>query len=160
VKTTKPVPKHIKELRGTDRKDRDGKGITIPPVDYLPDPPDTYTDSQKLIWTSIIKTLSVAKALHEVGIPLIHSFCVQYRIFQDAYESVYPKKGGHKLTIISETKNGNIEKKNPNIDTMNQAHSAMIMIADRFGFTPLSQTKINTNPVEDPGKKKGKFDIK
>ena len=154
------MPTHIKELRGTNRKDRSKNDLIVPSINYCPDPPDDYTDSQKIIWKSIVETLLIAKALHEVGLPIIHSYCVQYRIFQDAYESVYPKNGSKKLTIISQTKNGNIEKKNPNIDTLNQAQSAMLMIADRFGFTPLSQTKINTKIADDKEKKPGKFDIR
>jgi P27 family predicted phage terminase small subunit len=124
------------------------------PIGFLPDPPKEFTKAQQTVWIDIIKTLAAANALNEVGLPLIYSYCVQYGMFEDALNQVRIKG----IVIIQKTKKGDIIKQNPAVQVMNASNSLMLSLSKEFGFSPLSQSKINTKPVE-PEKKKSKFDI-
>jgi P27 family predicted phage terminase small subunit len=153
------VPTQVKNLRGTYRKDRDNKGINnVPVVLDIPDPPETYTVEQSEMFISIVKYLYKIKALQDVGLPIIHAYCIQYGIYIEAHSLIKPKNGVTSLTITSLNKSGTVTKKNPAIDIMNAALNSMIAISDRFGFTPLAQGKIHI-PKDEEVKKGSKFDI-
>lgn len=162
IKKYKHVPKHIKELRGTTRADRDGKGL-VPPkaLEYIPDPPVEYSDQQKAMYFDIVHFLMNANALYSVGLHWVHVYCTQYKIYQECYDILNGKSkrgepGG--IVVVSETKHGTIYTRNQAMVSMKDALSTMMQISDRFGFTPLSMSKIHVN-AKTEDKKDSQFDI-
>ncbi|HNR09007.1 MAG TPA: phage terminase small subunit P27 family [Saprospiraceae bacterium] len=138
MRTTKPVPAKLKVLRGTYRKDRDGKGLKVPPGQEIPEPPDRFNKDQKALWQTVCTTLRSVDLLQPVGIPLLIIYCDQSRLYQEAFDEV--KRSGMITTTV--TKYGTVMKKNPALEVMNGAIKIMLAISDQFGFTPLAQSKI------------------
>lgn len=138
MRTTKPVPVKLKKIRGTYRKDRDSHGLTIQPSKAIPEAPEYFTPMQKEIWQAICTTLKAIDLLQPVGMPFVEIYCQQAGLYQRALEDI--QENG--ATTTTESRYGTVIKKNPSLEIMNQAFKVMTDISDRFGFTPLSQSRI------------------
>ncbi len=152
----KHVPTKLKILRNTYRDDRDGQSLTVAPISKIPTCPDYFDDDIKKMWYEISGTLYALGILQSIGVTQIEIYCKQFDIYKKAVGQV-DKYG---ITIVSKTKYGQIMKKNPAIEVMSIAITIMQGISDRFGFSPLSQSKIKNVQVGNiiDGKEKNKFE--
>lgn len=110
---------------------------------------DTFNPRQMSLFNDIILLLTESGTLQNVGLRFVEMFCIQYKIYMEAKNKV-DLNGS---TISVDMKYGPVEKKNPAIDVMNGAFSQMMDIANKFGFHPLAQSKINSPNDGNKGKK-------
>lgn len=110
---------------------------------------DKFNDAQMALFNDIILLLTESGTLQNVGLRFVEMFCIQYRIYIESKENI--EKNGSVLVIPMEY--GDTTKKNPAIDVMNGAFSQMMDIANKFGFHPLAQSKINSPNAGNKGKK-------
>lgn len=131
--------------------------MKVEATDTIPEAPIGFTRDQKELWRVICETLKAVNLLQPIGMHMIEIYCHQYRMYQDAAKAVHASG----LLLHYKTKYGEITKKNPHLDIMAGCFKALTSIADRFGFTPLSQSKIKA--VADPAlfmkKKDSKFNF-
>ena len=137
-RNTKPVPVQIKILRGTYRKDRDGKSIALKmtTLDVIPEAPAHFNQKQKDLWKTICETLHRIGALQVLGLMQIRVFCEQFAIYEEAADHV--KEFGPFL----KTSDGKKSYKNPSLTIMRTTFKIMLRISDQFGFTPLAQSRL------------------
>ncbi len=137
MRTTKSVPIQIKKLRGTYRNDRDGRSISLimPTLDRIPPSPTEFTQNQIELWNTICQTLLSIGLLQEIGLIQIMVYCDQWEIYKECRYHI--EKNGTMLT----TGDGRTYK-NPSLGIMKRMAQNMIKIADQFGFSPLSRSKL------------------
>lgn len=151
----KAVPAVLKLMRGTYREDRDGGKVTVPDaIKTVPVSPEGYTDETKDMWYKICSTLISVGLLQDIGLNQIEIYCDQYEIYRDAKLKVKDKGSVIKIT----SRNGqSVVKRNPYIDVMGSAFVIMNQISDRFGFSPLSQSRIKNIGVTHNDSKEEEF---
>lgn len=112
--------------------------------------PKYFNQEQTELFNDIVSLLTSTNTLQKVGMRFIEAFCYQYKIYKDCIKDI--DENG--LTITIPMKYGDTTKKNPSVDVMNGAFTQMITIADRFGFTPLAQSKIHVVNGKNKGNEK------
>lgn len=151
----KHVPTQVKKLRGTFRKGRDGMEMMVPAADSVAMPPEPFNEEQKKLWYVICDTLKAIGILQEIGYVSIRIYCEQYKLYQAAYKEA---EDGPTIKVTSNY--GTVTKPNPAHDAMGKAFNIMQIISDKFGFSPLSQSKIKAiGTINAQDAKKDKFDI-
>lgn len=145
------VTTQTKIIRGTFRKDRHGNKLLVPNEKTLPLPPKgKFRKETEAHWMTVVKTLQSQKILQSIGLRLLTSYFEQVELYEDALDDV--KENGRVIEYLS-PRNGPQIRENPNVKIANEALKAMILLSNQFGFTPLAQTKINTNlSSSDKGK--------
>lgn len=150
------IPAVLKVMRGTYRKDRDAGKVSVPDViKSVPVPPDGYSEKTKDMWYKICTTLISVGLLQDIGLNQIEIYCDQFEIYRDAKEKVMDKGSVIKIT----SRNGqSVIKRNPYVEVMGAAFVIMNQISDRFGFSPLSQSRIKNISSPVGGKSEGEAD--
>lgn len=149
-------PTKLKKLIGTFREDRDGAKMDVIPLPASQisklKPPANFNAEQKQLWTEIIQTLGHVGLLQNIGIHQVTEYCIHFKLYHRALIDI--DKKGHNITY--DTKHGEITKKNPSYEGAMNSKSIMQGIADRFGFSPLSQSKIKNIGLspEDEGEER------
>ncbi len=113
---------------------------------------DKFNEIQKELVNDIVELLTRSGTLQNVGLRFVEMFCIQYKIYLSAKDNV--ESQGEVITVPM--KYGDTTKKNPALDVMNNAFTQMITIADKFGFTPLAQSKIKIEITKEEDNEEGK----
>ena len=138
----KKTPTKIKQLKGTDRKDRQLENEMIPEeVDYLDVDGKLLNNFANDIWLKLNRNLAAIGMLNEIDQELLMSYCNEMGLYFDCMDKV--KNEGY---ITLSPANGEIISNYLKIG--NTALSNAIKLSDKFGFNPAARTKI-----EMPNKK-------
>ena len=149
-----PKPTHLKVSQGTARKDRILQNEFKPSIlDEIPKPTILLTGYAKAIWLQVCEELIIKKVITKVDLHLLEAYCIEMGNYFKYIKLV--KKEGDVTTRVN--KQGHeYEATNPKISLANNAREAAFKIANQFGFTPASRTKI----AQEPGRQLDVFDEK
>lgn len=155
----KPTPTKIKELRGTDRADRQLENeIEFDQIKTIPSPPNKLTDEAKELWYAVFQQLAKIGLLSKIGAFQLERYCEYYDVFVTASENIRTKSGKLQLLTRKKLSTGQMQvSKNPYWQIMREATEEMRKIETEWGFTPSSATRI---PAPDSDGKKDDFDSK
>jgi P27 family predicted phage terminase small subunit len=128
------LPTEIKELRGTDRADRDAPNrLSLTPEEGIPSPPIDMGEHAKILWKQITAELYSLGMLARVSSVQIEQYCNNYEIYRQAF-----KQTDYGRVLFSGT------RKHPAFTVMMEAQKAMRQFEDRYGLNPSYASRIKT----------------
>lgn len=153
----KPMPTHLKLLRGNPGKgkiNREEPEPALPPAP--PDPPSVLTGYAAAEWRRIAGELFRLKLLTTFDIYPLAAYCQAYQNWRTAVEKLelIAKRDPPMAGLLIKTQKGGVMQ-NPLYLTVRQSANDMVRYANEFGFTPAARSRIST---VEAGRTKGKFD--
>jgi P27 family predicted phage terminase small subunit len=143
------LPAVMKELSGTNRKDRVVRqGVEYASVTKVPKPEVWLSDKGKRNFRSACEMLIGKDLLNVANVQLVAMMAEEFATYEEASREL--KDNGKTMTI--ETKTGSYEQVSPWVGIRNQALKNYKDLASLFGMDPLSQQKIGpaTKDPKDP----------
>ena len=137
----KPLPTHLKIVKGTARTHRINKKEPKPPP-LAPEPPDYLDDRAKAKFTDMAAMLARHGVMTELDVSALSRYVVIWCRWIDAENEI--KKRGP----VVKTTGGNIIQ-NPFLPIANKCLLQMAQIESEFGLTPSSRSRVRT--TEQPG---------
>lgn len=144
----KPLPTHLKLVKGTARPHRMNKAESTPVV-AVPAPPDHLDEDAQAKFIEMAEMLARHGVMTELDTGALARYVVIWRRWIEAEEEV--KRRGH----VVKTSNDNIIQ-NPFLAVANRCLAQMHQIEAEFGLTPSSRSRIrvaepaeNIDPFED-----------
>ncbi len=137
----KPLPTHLKVIRGTARQDRLHKNEPKPEGDLLR-PPEGLTERQRICWDQVIAT-SPPGLLKPCDRGTVAAYVINEALvleFNEQLASAPP------MVRIGGTAEAPIMGPNPLLAVRRQHMVVMIRAAEQLGFTPSSRTRIEIAP--------------
>lgn len=135
MRGTKPTPRNLRIVTGTDRPSRMNKDEPIVPV-TAPDPPEHLTDAQRDKFVEMAALLARMRVMSDVDVDALAFYCVRWCDWREAVDNL--NATGH--VVRSPTGR---PMKNPWAGTMEKAHSDCMKILAEFGMTPSSRTRVS-----------------
>jgi len=137
----KPLPTHLKLVKGTARPHRLNKAEPKPVV-ATPDPPDHLDEGASTKFTEMAEMLARHGVMTELDTGALARYVVIWRRWLEAEVEV--KRRGH----VVKTSNDNIIQ-NPFLAVANKCLAQMHQIESEFGLTPSSRSRIRmAEPAE------------
>ena len=130
----KPVPTHLKILRGNPGKRRLNSHEPLPEGD-LKDPPDWFSDSQKAGWN-----YAIDHAPDGLLKRLDCSALVAWVVAQDMHRQATEMVARHGLLIRAPVTGAPIQS--PYIPIVNRQATIMLRAAEQLGFTPVARSRV------------------
>jgi P27 family predicted phage terminase small subunit len=144
----KPLPTHLKLVKGTARPHRMNKAEPKPVV-AVPAPPDHLDEEASTKFIEMAEMLARHGVMTELDTGALARYVVIWRRWLEAEAEV--KRRGH----VVKTSNDNIIQ-NPFLSVANKCLAQMHQIEAEFGLTPSSRSRIRiaepaetTDPFED-----------
>lgn len=148
----KPLPSHLKLVRGTARGElKKTKGDDIKFEITLPMPPPHLNDDAKVEWGRVSSMLYALRLLSDADIAALAAYCSAYATWKQAHEALNEMAKNDKLTkgLLIKTTNGNAIQ-NPLLGIANAAAAAMVKYAAEFGMTPSARARIHSGDPKEP----------
>lgn len=143
---TLPVPKEIKKLSGTYRKDRDMDGITLPKLSDLPEPPEILTELGKSFFTNICTVLKEFNLLTGADLFIVTQLAQALEMNNIAYQEITNNdyKG---LTYT----NGNTgySQQTAFYTIWDKTNFRIMGLSSLLGLNPSSREKIKAKPKDE-----------
>jgi len=137
----KPLPTHLKLVKGTARPHRMNKAEPKPVV-AVPAPPDHLDEEASTKFTEMAEMLAHHGVMTELDTGALARYVVIWRRWIEAEQEV--KRRGH----VVKTSNDNIIQ-NPFLAVANKCLAQMHQIEAEFGLTPSSRSRIRVaEPAE------------
>ena len=137
----KPLPTHLKLVKGTARPHRMNKSEPKPVV-ATPEPPDHLDDGGRAKFVEMAELLARHGVMTELDTGALARYVVIWRRWLEAEAEV--KRRGH----VVKTSNDTIIQ-NPFLAVANKCLAQMAQIESEFGLTPSSRSRIRmAEPVE------------
>jgi P27 family predicted phage terminase small subunit len=138
----KPLPTNVKKLRGTLRKHRVRKNEPQPPArSSVPRPPERLKGTlARAKWRSLAADLWHLGLLPRISEDMLFQYCVAWQIYCDALEMV------ERVGSVVKTQSGNYIV-SPWQAVVNRQAEVMRTIAQEFGMTPSSKTRVEGSPM-------------
>jgi len=137
----KPLPTHIKLVKGTTRVDRLNPNELKPPL-VIPAPPTHLDDQEKAKFVALAEMLVCHGLLTELDVGAVARYAVVWRRWLKAEAEI--KQSGHMI----ETTNGNLTI-NPHLLVSNRCMAQMSQIESEFGLTPSARSRIRMEKPND-----------
>ncbi|MDE3017255.1 MAG: phage terminase small subunit P27 family [Pseudomonadota bacterium] len=137
----KPLPTHLKIIKGTARPHRINKKEPKPPL-VVPGPPDYLDERAKTKFNAMAEMLARHGVMTELDVSALARYAVVWCRWIDA-ENEITKRGP-----VVKTAGGNIIQ-NPFLPIANKCLLQMAQIESEFGLTPSSRSRVRT--AEHPG---------
>lgn len=144
----KPLPTHLKLVKGTARPHRMNKAEPKPTV-AVPAPPEHLDEAAKAKFTAMAELLARHGVMTELDSAALARYVVIWRRWLEA-EAEVKRRGA-----VVKTANDNIIQ-NPFLAVANKCLAQMAQIESEFGLTPSSRSRIRmaepaetTDPFED-----------
>ena len=137
----KPLPTHLKVIKGTARPHRINKKEPKPPL-AVPQPPDHLDERAKAKFSDMAEMLARHGVMTELDVSALARYAVVWCRWIDA-ETEITKRGP-----VVKTAGGNIIQ-NPFLPIANKCLLQMAQIESEFGLTPSSRSRVRT--AEQPG---------
>jgi P27 family predicted phage terminase small subunit len=134
VRGRKPIPTHLKILRGNPGKRRLNSDEPIPEGD-LKDPPNWLSESQKAGWNYAIE--HAPKGLLK---KLDCSALVAWVVAQDMHRQATEMVARHGLLIRAPATGVPIQS--PYVPIINRQAGIMLKAAEQLGFTPVARSRV------------------
>jgi P27 family predicted phage terminase small subunit len=133
------VPLEIKELRGTDRKDRAAvEPVKFEPLRDNPSPPDYMGVVGTAEWHRILDQYKATKIFSVLDIPSIAIYCSAW----DDYDRIKTGLMTGKYKEIATFENGT-QQVTPYMTLLQRAVDTIRVYGERLGVTPVSRTKVS-----------------
>jgi len=138
----RPLPTNVKKLRGTLRKHRVRKNEPQPPArSSVPRPPERLRGNlARAKWRSLAAELWHLGLLPRVSEDMLVQYCVAWEIYCGALEMV------ERVGSVVKTQSGNYIV-SPWMAVVNRQADVMRAIAQEFGMTPSSKTRVEGTPL-------------
>lgn len=130
----KPIPSHLKVLKGTDQPCRMNKDEPKPKADNIR-MPDGLSDDAKKQWSKVSKQLKEAGIITNLDVHALALYCEAFARWKDAnakiskFGAVIKSPKGYPMT-------------SPYFSISNKAFEQMKAILTEFGMTPSSRTRV------------------
>lgn len=143
-----PLPAEIKKKRGTHRPSRDAPDpMQAAPLTTIPTAPDDLPERGRQEWYRAAGQLAAFGILATVDLVLLHQYCrcvvtmeeAQHHLSTEGYTITMHNKGGGMYPV-----------KSPWVSIYNEALTLTLKIAQQYGFTPSSRTKISAPKADQP----------
>lgn len=133
-------PTIVKKLSGTYQPCRAPENEIIPDkVNEIPEPPKFLSEEGLKVWKETTEHLNNLGMLHNIDIPSLVAYVYNVELSYTLPE--YIKKEGVTTTHINKHGESN-EVKNPKLAIYNEALRQINMFGAKFGFDPVSRTKV------------------
>lgn len=153
------VPREVKVIRGTFRKDRNPEHEMEPSkVPEVPKPPSYLGKYAKKLWKQLAPELYDAGILTVVDLPALEMCCDAYGQFRELRDAIHrpldPDTGKKGKRTLAEYMLGQNSQTMPEYTNMKSAFQTFKSYLTEFGFTPASRNRIEIpepkKPEEDP----------
>lgn len=134
----KPIPTHLKLLKGTARKCRTNPNEPMPSGD-LTSPPEWMTESQKASWNFAIQN-SPKGLLKQLDQSILTIWVTAEDLHRQALEGI--EKNG----MLVKAPNTGLEIQSPYLPIVNKQAQIMMKAATELGFSPSSRSKVSVTP--------------
>jgi P27 family predicted phage terminase small subunit len=134
----KPLPTHLKLLKGTARPHRMNKAEPMPSV-CVPEPPAHLEDRARRKFSEIAGMLARCGVMTELDAGALARYCVIWCRWLDA-EAEIKRRGP-----IVKTEAGNIIH-SPYLAVANRCHRQLAQLEAEFGLTPSSRSRVRASP--------------
>jgi len=148
MKGRKAIPGNLHVLRGTNREDRHGGGVSVTIVN--PDPPDGLPVVAAAEWKRIAPILSKYKLLSDLDLTALEAYCRVYARWLDA-----EKKLDEKDSLVFRTQTG-YETQSAYLNIINMCLKQMQSFMAEFGMTPATRERLKA--IASQPKQLGMFD--
>ncbi len=161
MKGRKPVPREMKILHGTFRKDRD-KGIkSLSALTEIPRPPTWLGKYGKKIWKELGQKLVEDKILTEIDLYSFEMLCGTYQMFAEARDAVFrpldPATGKRRKQTLQEYMKGRNSQTQPEYIAYKSSYQLFKQYLTEFGISPSSRSRVEipgpgseeTDPIEE-----------
>jgi len=153
----RPIPTHLKVLRGNpgkQRLNREEPEPMLPPAP--PEAPEYLTSYARAEWERIVTELYWLKLLTVFDIHPLAAYCQAYHSWRMAIEKLKEMAARDPVmgALMIKTRHGSVMQ-NPLFLTVRQSANDMVRYASEFGFTPAARSRISTVEVQRTA---GKFD--
>lgn len=141
----KPLPTHLKLLKGTARPHRMNRNEPMPSV-CAPEPPAQLEDRARRKFTEIAEMLARCGVMTELDAGALARYAVIWCRWLDA-EAEIKRRGP-----VVKTEGGNIIH-SPFLSVANRCHAQLTQLEGEFGLTPSSRSRVRaaSPPIEtDP----------
>ena len=133
------VPLEIKELRGTDRKDRAAvEPVKFEPLRDNPEPPNFLGDIGKEEWHSILDGFKSIKIFSKLDLPTILVYCSS----KDGIYTLSEKFASGEISQYITYPNGT-RQISPEMITYQRHIDNLLKSGEKLGLTPVSRTKVS-----------------
>lgn len=130
----KPVPTHLKVIRGNPGKRALNKNEPQPEGD-LSAPPDWMSETQKKGWTYAIENAPCG-LLRKLDRSVLTAWVVAEDLHRRATQQV------DKFGIITKAPNSGVPIQSPYLPVVNKQAQIMLKAAEQLGFSPASRSRI------------------
>ena len=137
----KPLPTHLKIVKGTARPHRVNKKEPKP-LQIVPDPPDHLDERAKAKFTEMAAMLARHGVMTELDVSALSRYAVVWCRWIDAENEI--KKRGP----VVKTAGDNVIQ-NPFLAVANKCLLQMAQIESEFGLTPSSRSRVRTEEQPD-----------
>ena len=155
----KKIPTEIKELRGTNRADRQTPAQMKPdPFQNIPMPPVYLGEIAQAEWLNIVTNYAKLGMLSSLDASMIAAYCAEI----ERYIEVNNELKTQSKTVKVKNADGSVKgtTANPLIKIANEALDRALTIAVELGLTPASRTKISVSIINKPDfEQADEFDI-
>jgi P27 family predicted phage terminase small subunit len=155
MKGPRPMPTHLKLLRGNPGKRRLPRGEPQPSLPPAPPPPPEHlTGYAREEWERLATELFRLKLLTVADIQVFTLYCAAYGTWRSARERFLEMQNRDPVMagFVVKTRHGTTVQ-NPIFLSMRQAGNDLLRCAAEFGFSPAARSRIQTGDVEQtPGK--------
>lgn len=154
----KPLPTHLKLLRGNPGKRRLQPALQIlPPPAPLP-APEFLTGYAREEWERVAPQLTALRCLSPLDVASLRVYCETYKRWRTAVETISEMEGRDPVThgLIVKTQSGGAVP-NPFVWIAQNAARDLIRFAAEFGLTPSARSRIHAVEAIGAGKFTGLF---
>lgn len=145
MKGAKPIPTHLKVVRGTAEKRYMNPNEPTPDLSDM-EPPQELSPDARAEWDRVRKLLLDAGIVSVLDTAALVAYCETYATWADATQKV------RKTGAVLKKGNGDLYR-NPFLRVANDAQDRMIKLMAEFGMTPSSRTRVSARkdkPKDDP----------
>lgn len=135
----KPVPTHLKLLRGSRKVRKDGAEPL--PRGHLRVAPDWFTDGQREAWEYAITHAPVG-LLRQLDRDALAVWVVAHDLWRRASIAQAKLDAGKELPLLTKTPNG-MSQQSPYVGIMSKQALIMLKAASEIGFTPASRSRVS-----------------
>lgn len=154
---SKPVPTHLKLLRGNPGHRPIKQEPQPTPLDELTDAPPFLLGYAVDEWHRVVPELQRMRIATVVDIQVLAAYCQAYGRWRLAEETITRMGAGDLLSHGMLMKTGGVPARNPMLRVAAEAAYEMVRYAGELGFTPVARVRLaGGTPTGDPPP--GKFD--
>lgn len=139
----KPIPSHLKMVKGTAQKCRTNKAEPKPATDNI-QPPEYLSGSARKQWRVVSKQLAEAGVLTNMDVDALALYCEAFARYREAVTEI------DDFGPITRTPSG-FPVQSPWLQIANKAFEQMTKLLAEFGMTPSARSRVRSTKKPDDG---------